>query len=126
MRWGGKGGRQIYFNTSALGWEAKGVEGGVWRKNPIARGPWDWKIYGPWSTTASAIDGTVCEETPACNPAAQQRAAHGSGINPCNCSGSGCCGPNCSNCADLPQMEVVDTIRVPAGLKPGDYVVGEC
>jgi len=47
MRWGGEGGESIYFDTTARGWETRGVEGAIWRKNPIPRGPWSWASYGP-------------------------------------------------------------------------------
>ena len=33
-------------------------------------------------------------------------------------------GHNESNCADLPQMEVVDTVRIPENLPAGEYVLG--
>ena len=113
LRWGGEGGRRIYFNTTELGWEARGVEGKIWRKNPIPRGPWSWAEYGPSFEP-------VCKEPSTC---ANGKPRNPGGINPCKCSGSGVCnsaGKNESNCADFPQMEVVDTVRIPEGLKPGD------
>ena len=117
LRWGGEGGRRVYFNSTERGWEARGVEGAIWRKNPLPRGPWDWKIYGPSFEP-------VCEEPATC---ANGHSMNPGGISPCKCSGSGVCalpGHNESNCADLPQMEVVDTVRIPENLPPGDYVLG--
>ena len=117
LRWGGEGGRRVYFNSTERGWEAQGVEGAIWRKNPLPRGPWDWKIYGPSFEP-------VCEEPATC---ANGHPMNPGGISPCKCSGSGVCalpGHNESNCADLPQMEVVDTVRIPENLPAGDYVLG--
>ena len=117
LRFGGKGGERVYFNTTARGWETRGAEGGIWRKNPIPRGPWDWRAYGPSFEP-------VCANSASC---ANGKIRNPGGINPCKCAGSGLCalpGKLESNCADFPQMEVVDTVRVPAGLPAGDYVLG--
>jgi hypothetical protein len=62
LRWGGVGGKQISFNSSALGWQvSEGTvpEGSQWRKFAIPRGPWAWKMYG-------ASFEPVCEESKAC------------------------------------------------------------
>ena len=83
----------------------------------MARGPWEWSAYG-------ASSEPVCEEPPAC---AIGQPRNPGGVNPCNCSGSGTCqtsGHFESNCADFPQMEIVDTVRIPEGLEPGEY--GAC
>jgi hypothetical protein len=117
LRWGGEGGHRIYFNTTERGWEARGVEGGIWRKNPLPRGPWSWQAYGPSFEP-------VCDEPAVC---ANGQSRNPGGISPCKCSGSGVCalpGRIESNCADMPQMEVVDTVRIPAGLTSGEYVLG--
>lgn len=117
LRFGGEGGRRVYFNTTERGWEARGAEGGIWRKNPLPRGPWSWQAYGPSFEP-------VCDEPAEC---ALGHSMNPGGISPCKCSGSGVCalpGHNESNCADMPQMEVVDSVRIPAGLVPGEYVLG--
>ena len=117
LRWGGEGGRRVYFNSTERGWEARGVEGAIWRKNPLPRGPWGWQTYGPSFEP-------VCEEPATC---ANGHPMNPGGISPCKCSGSGVCalpGHNESNCADLPQMEVVDTVRIPENLPAGEYVLG--
>ena len=114
LRWGGEGGKRVYFDPTALGWEARGVEGGVWRKNPLSPGPFSWESYGQSSPP-------VCDEPAAC---AIGQPRNPGGISPCKCSGSGVCalpGHSESNCADLPQLEVVDSIRIPADLPPGEY-----
>ena len=117
LRWGGEGGERVYFNTTERGWETRGVEGAVWRKNPLSPGPWSWQSYGQ-STPP------VCQEPAAC---AVRKLRNPGGVSPCRCSGSGVCslaGHHESNCADMPQMEVVDVVRIPDNLPAGDYVLG--
>ena len=117
LRWGGEGGERVYFNTTERGWETRGVEGAVWRKNPLSPGPWSWQSYGQ-STPP------VCQEPATC---AVRKLRNPGGVSPCRCSGSGVCslaGHHESNCADMPQMEVVDVVRIPDNLPAGDYVLG--
>jgi hypothetical protein len=82
----------------------------------LPRGPWEWNIYGPSFEP-------VCDEPAACANGAPRNPG---GISPCECSGAGTCqlpGENESNCADLPQLEVVDTVHIPEGIEPGEYVL---
>ena len=71
LRWGGAGGKRLYFNSSALGWETNvGTlpPGSSWRKNPLPRAParggvdWGWENFG-------ASFEPVCQEPPECTAA---------------------------------------------------------
>ena len=99
LRWGGPGGRQIFFEGTTL---TEGVTppGSMWRMNPIPRND-------PWGTG----DGfePVCDW------------AHNSGTGsdqaePYPCQGGSETG--------LGNLEIVDHVKIPAGLPAGDYVIG--
>merc|ERR1712232_725608 len=108
LRWGGVGGEQLSFNTTALGWDvSEGTvpEGSMWRKNPIPRGPWAWSWYG-------ASFEPVCEESAACKNARDKAPP----IGECKCSGD--------SIGDSSNLEIVDKVNIPATLKPGKYVLG--
>lgn len=114
LRWGGKGGEQLFFNSSALGWEVNvGTvpEGSTWRKCPLPRGPWDWAMTG-------ASFEPICEESDECKKSHNSRPKCLGPEAPCTCKCSG------DGIGDLPQLEIVDQVRIPANLKPGDYVLG--
>ena len=76
------------------------------RKNPIPSGIWNRE--GP------TFD-PVCNESPEC--IAFYSGAHPGGYGTCKCSGWSNNGPL------LPNLEVVDRVVVPAGTKPGKYVL---
>jgi len=114
LRWGGAGGEQLFFNSSARGWQVSvgtTPAGSMWRKCPLPRGPWGWRRSGPSFEP-------VCEESDAC------KALHDHGpvcLGPdepcaCRCSGDGV--------GDLPQLEIVDKVTLPRTLPAGDYVLG--
>ena len=105
LRWGGIGGEQLFFNSTAKGWEvSEGTypEGSMWRKNPIARTVNEWFMYG-------AAFEPVCDESPECRNSHYKTPAPGV----CKCSG---------DWNDL--LEVVDQVHIPADVKPGKYVLG--
>lgn len=114
LRWGGFGGEQIFFNTTNLGWDVSvGTipEGSMWRKCPLPRGPWDWAGNGPSFEP-------VCTESEACRNAHDKKPLCLGPKKPCACRCSG------DGIGDLPQLEIVDRVLIPAGLKPGNYVLG--
>lgn len=105
LRWGGVGGEQVWFNTSAKGWEVnEGTipEGSMWRKNPIPRSVNEWNNYG-------------ASFEPACEESAECRNSHFKGPAPgvCKCSGDW-----------NDRVEIVDKVQIPANLKTGRYVLG--
>ena len=115
LRWGGVGGEQLPFDPVAKGWQtAVGTTpaGSMWRKCPIPRGPWNWRFSG-------ASFEPVCDEDVSCTGRAKtQRAPKCLGPDKeqgcaCKCSGD--------SIGDLPQLEIVDKVRIPAGLAPGKY-----
>lgn len=108
LRWDGDRTAQLEFNASARGWETSmGTvpAGSTWRKTPIPTILWERE--GP------SFD-PVCDESEACRAAAT--AGHGTqGV--CRCSGHSNGGPL------LPNLEMVDTVRIPATIASGDYVL---
>lgn len=112
LRWGGVGGRAHRFNATDVSVGTLPA-GSTWRRSPLPRGPWDWQTYGP-----SPLP--VCDETAACKAAEQHPTPTGhspqEGAAPCECSGSGV--------GDLYTLEVVDALRLPASLAPGEWVLG--
>jgi hypothetical protein len=115
LRWGGVGGEQVFFNTTARGWDVGGDDvvpaGSTWRKCPLPRGPWTWKFSGPSFEP-------VCEESDACKNAHTKAPPCLGTTSPCFCKCSG------DGVGDLPQLEIVDKVIIPAGLAPGKYVLG--
>ena len=112
LRWGGVGGRTHRFNATDVS-VGTVPAGSTWRRSPLPRGPWDWETYGP-----SPLP--VCDEPAACRASVHHPTPPGhssqEGAAPCECSGSGV--------GDLYTLEVVDTLRLPAGLAPGEWVLG--
>jgi len=108
LRWDGDKSGQLEFDAAARGWEtSEGTvpAGSSWRKNPIPTVLWERE--GPSFEP-------VCEESAACKAAAS--AQHGpQGV--CKCSGHSNGGPL------LPNLEIVDELKIPAGLAPGSYVL---
>ena len=79
LRWGGIGGEQLFFNSTAKGWEvSEGTypTGSMWRKNPIARTVNEWYMYG-------ASFEPVCDESPECRNSHHRTPAPGV----CKCLG---------------------------------------
>ena len=77
-------------------------------------GPWEWYNWG-------ASFNPPCEETEACKAAhVRPKTPPGhdpsEGTFPCKCSGSGD--------GDLYKVEIVDKLKLPSGLKAGDWVLG--
>ena len=88
--------------------------GSTWRRSPLPRGPWDWRTYGP-------SPEPVCDEPAACtaqhtHPDHPANHSRDEGAYPCECSGSGV--------GDLYNLEVLDKLRLPASLAPGEWVLG--
>jgi len=108
LRWDGDARTQVSFDSRARGWETRDgtvPAGSAWRKNPIPA--ISWEREGP-------SFAPVCEESDAC------RAAISSGVwtaGVCRCSGYSNAGPL------LPNVEMVDTLQLPAHLAPGRYVL---
>lgn len=114
LRWGGVGGEQIFFNTTERGWDVNvGTfpPGSTWRKCPLPRGPWSWHMSGPSFEP-------VCEESEACKNAHITPPECLGPEKPCECKCSG------DGIGDLPQLEIVDQVLIPEGIKPGKYVLG--
>jgi hypothetical protein len=109
LRWDGDYSTQVEFNTTERGWETSvGTvpEGSMWRKNPIPNGIW--ARCGPEFSP-------VCNESQECVDFFSTGKGHGYGT--CKCSGWSNNGPL------LPNLEVVDRVVIPAGTKPGKYVL---
>lgn len=108
LRWDGDKTTQLEFDTVEKGWQTnKGTvpKGSTWRKTPIPTVLWERE--GPSFEP-------VCEESDACKAAATL--GHGTqGV--CRCSG------NSNGGVLLPNLEMVDNVRIPVGLKPGRYVL---
>lgn len=106
LRWGGVGGERLYFNATDVSVGTVPI-GSTWRKNPVPRGPWGWK-----GVSGGGSPEPICDEPAAC------RNAHYK--NPkqltCRCSGDGI--------GDIPNLEIVDTVAIPKGLTPGEWVLG--
>lgn len=105
LRWGGVGGKQMWFNATDVR-EGTSPAGSTWRKNPIPFGLYNWYDTG-------AGFPTVCEESPECLAATTYIPPQGT----CKCSGGG--GP--SGIADL---EIVDVVHLPEDLAAGEWVLG--
>lgn len=99
LRWGGPGGRQLFFNGTDL---TEGVTppGSVWRMNPIPRND-------PWGTGEGFTP--VCDWPHNSGTGSDQGEAY-------PCQG----GPE----TGLGNLEIVDRVKIPSNLPPGDYVLG--
>jgi len=104
LRWGGSGGKRIFFEATDVS-EGTWPEKSTWRKGPIPRAPWGWVNSG-------ASFEPKCDEPPACVNAHYRNP----GETVCNCSGW--------SIGDLYRLEVVDRVRIPSDLAPGEYVLG--
>jgi len=115
LRWDGDVATQLAFNVSERGWETSvgtTPPGSTWRKNPIPSGLW--QREGPSFPP-------VCDESYECLKGYSNfDNYHGlAPMGTCKCTGfsSGEVGPL------LPNLEVVDRIRIPADLTSGDWVL---
>ena len=109
LRWDGDHETQLPFDSEARGWQTRvgtTPEGSMWRKSPIPGVLWE--RMGPSFEP-------VCEESDECKRGATQHGGGAYGI--CKCSGHSNAGPL------LPNLEIVDTLTIPKGLKPGNYVL---
>ena len=109
LRWDGDVKTQIAYDAFERGWEttSSGTTPpfSMWRKNPIPSGLWERE--GP-------MFDPVCEESKECLASFSGGTAK-AGI--CRCSGFSNGGPL------LPNVEIVDNLRIPADLEPGPYVL---
>jgi len=110
LRWGGNRSSQVEFDTKQRGWETRvgtTPPGSMWRKNPIPSGLWQ---------REGATFTPVCQESEECikGYSTWPRLAP---MGTCKCSGYSNGGPL------LPSLEVVDNVKIPAGLEPGKYVL---
>lgn len=103
LRWGGVGGKQIWFNGTYV---TEGVipPGSMWAKNPVPGGPWGYKLHG-------ATFQPKCNESELCRSYTNEKAP----FMTCECSGEGV--------GDIPTLEIIDTIKIPADLAPGQWVL---
>jgi hypothetical protein len=110
LRWDGNDSSKIEFNASARGWEVREgtvPAGSTWRKNPIPSGLWE---------REGAQFDPVCKESEACLRSYTTGPWHAkAGL--CKCSGFSNGGPL------LPNLEIMDLVRVPENLAPGKYVL---
>lgn len=103
FRWGGKGGKQIWFNGTYTQ-DGTYPKGSMWAQMPIPGGPWGYKLHG-----ASIMP--KCEESPACTSAVDHKAS----FMTCQCSGEGV--------GDIPTLEIIDKVHIPEDLE-GEWVLG--
>jgi len=115
LRWDGNKSSQLEFDPRKLGWETKEgtiPKGSSWRKNPIPSGIWQ---------REGATFDPVCVESEACRRAVAtgglDATVEGTYQGVCRCS-------HFSNGGFLlPNLEVVDNVRIPENLTPGRYVL---
>ena len=112
LRWDGNVKTQLAYNTTELGWETNVGTlpiDSMWRKNPIPSGLWERE--GP-------SFNPVCNETTECiqsYSAGKPFDSYDAGI--CKCSGFSNGGPL------LPNLEIVDKVKIPTHLIPGRYAL---
>merc|ERR1719482_2389305 len=106
LRWDGNKHTQLEFNATRVS-VGTVPTGSMWAKNPIPRGPWQWEQEGPSFEP-------VCQESEECKATATSPSKTDF---PCRCSG------NSNGPVLLPNLEIVDAIKIPANLKPGNYVL---
>jgi len=119
LRWDGDKKTQHEFDAFQVS-EGTMPAGSQWRKNPIPTAPWEWPRKGPSFEP-------VCEETAEC-----KAAVYGENLKNgmCRCSGySTGATPNRpqkdpTTIGLLPNLEIVDVVKIPVDLKPGKYVLG--
>jgi len=106
LRWGGLGGKQIFFNAT-YATEGTSPAGSMWAKTPIPRGPWGFPYNG-------LSFEPICKESAAC---ANSNDTHKKPSQmTCMCSGDGI--------GDLPTLEIIDQVMIPNTITPGEWVLG--
>mmetsp|Transcript_44385 Transcript_44385/g.100236 ORF Transcript_44385/g.100236 Transcript_44385/m.100236 type:complete len:435 (-) Transcript_44385:67-1371(-) len=108
LRWDGDRSTQLEFDSIERGWQTnEGTipKGSTWRKTPIPTILWEKE--GPSFEP-------VCQESEACKAAATNG---GGPRGVCRCSGHSNGGPL------LPNLEMVDNLKIPLDLEPGRYVL---
>ena len=108
LRWDGgpeHGGTEIFFE-GVYATEGTLPKGSAWAMNPI---PLPASKYGLPNV---GRDGPIAPLTPVFTP-------HCNDTRMCSDMGDGGVGGNIAN-----RLEIVDSVRIPAGLAPGDYVLG--
>jgi hypothetical protein len=109
FRWGGAGGQQSWFNGTYVT-EGTTPAGSMWSKLPVPRGPWDWDdCIGGMSFEPNCDEDKYNYE---CAGAFDKPKVEGTMT--CICSGR-----------DLPGLEIVDRVLIPADLPAGEWVLGE-
>jgi|EP01049_Picozoa_sp_SAG25_P014161 hypothetical protein len=101
LRWGGgpaHGGTEIFFRGTYVS-EGTTPAGSVWAQNPIP---------------LTAGDDGLPDDAPSGTPVFKPKCTN---VTMCSHMGDG-------NYA-IPDLEIVDTVRIPADIAPGDYVLGE-
>ena len=105
MRWGGVGGEQIWFNGTYVT-EGTTPPNSMWSRLPVPRAPWQWdECIGGQSFEP------MCNESAACADAHVEAGLEGTMA--CKCSGR-----------DLPALEIIDRVQIPADLPAGEWVLG--
>ena len=107
LRWDGDSSKQLVYNATRVS-TGTVPAGSTWARSPIARAPSFWQREGPSFEP-------VCEESQACKDSWRPGSPAPAGV--CKCTGHSNGGPL------LPSLEVVDTLRIPAALAPGHYVL---
>ena len=112
LRWDGDHRTQLEFDAARVS-HGTVPAGSMWAKNPIPSGIW--AREGPGFAP-------ICEESEACRAyfsgGYDLAADFGDAVQGvCRCSGWSNGGPL------LPNLEIIDNLRIPAALKPGRYVL---
>jgi len=100
LRWGGDKSTQLEFNATRVNIGTV-PEGSTWTRSPIPRGPDQWEQEGP------AFE-PHCQESADCLNLKSES---------CRCSGS------VNSRLMVPNLDIVDVVKIPANLKPGQYVL---
>jgi len=100
LRWGGDRSTQLEFNGTRVS-TGTVPEGSMWARSPIPRGADQWEQEGP------AFE-PMCQESEECLNLKTET---------CRCSGS------VNSHLLVPNLEIVDVLKIPANLKPGRYVL---
>jgi len=129
LRWGGAGITKkctgdydnciVEFNATDASGDLVLPKGSTWRRGPIPRAPW------AWADTGASFE-PACTESEACTSyhgpnfsgpgCGNNTHSCSTGTYPCECSGWGV--------GDLFRLEIVDKLKVPPNLAPGEYVLG--
>jgi len=103
LRWGGVEGKQIWFDAVYVS-DGTHPVGSEWAKMPIPAGPWGYVLHG-------ATFLPMCQEPAECVAAVDKNPP----FMTCQCSGDGI--------GDIPTLEIIDYVELPASLNQGDWVL---